>query len=144
MTKSKITQVVQTGTNTWKDKQLTKWLVVFENQENGTLTTGFNDGDKAPQVGEELEYTITDKGFGPEIVLPKTGGGFKGGGYKKTPEQEANLNAIAVTKSAIEGGLDLKQWKPFYSDSYNYFLDFTKGTQEAPKAEVVEKDVLPF
>lgn len=141
MTKSKITQVFPTGSSEWNGKQLNKFLVTLENGENGTLTTGFSADDKTPEAGQELEYTLEDKGFGPEIKPVRAGGGSRGGGFaKKTPEQEANLNAIAITKSALEGTkMPLSEWKQTYIEAYTFFLGFAKQapgvTVEAPANE---------
>ena len=75
MQKSKVKTIAQSGQNNWKDKVLTKWFVQLEDGSNGTLTTGFRDTEKAPEVGEEIEFEIVDKGFGPEIKLKQEGGG---------------------------------------------------------------------
>jgi hypothetical protein len=147
MTKSKITQVVQTGTSTWKDKNLTKYLIVFENTENGTYTTGFNDTDKAPVVGDEMEYSIVDNGFGAEVKVARAGGG---GGFKAkawTPKQVATQNAIKVLCSAIEGGLDLKHYQKFYIDCFEFMMTMENNEETAkPVVEgtVEENDDLPF
>ena len=140
MQKSKITQVVHTGTNDWKDK--------------GTLTKGFQGVEPAPEIGEELEYTIETTNFGTEIKLPKKGGGgFKGGAKQWTTEQIAQQDAVKLTSSYIANGNDLKFWKAFFIEAKEFMIaqidpkDDIKvelpANQPTPEAKGV-KDDLPF
>jgi len=138
MTKSKIVTIAKTGENTWKDKVLTKHFVQFENGENGTLTTGFTE-DPVPVVGDELEYTIEDKGFGAEIKLPRkagSGGGGFGGAKKWTPSQIAQQDAIKLTQSYIQAGGDLKYWKQFFLEAKEFMVQQIE-LENAPKPTVI-------
>ena len=131
--KSKIVTIAQTGTNKWKDKDLVKHFVLFEDGSQGTLTTGFDD-TPVPVVGDELEFDIVDNGFGNEIKLPRkggAGGGF-GGGKRWSPQEVAQQDAIKITCSAIEAGLDLKHYKQFFVDCKSFMLN-----QDQPKAATV-------
>ncbi len=122
MQKSKIQQVMQTGQSEWQGKQLTKFTLAMDNGDTGVYTIGFGADDKVPVVGDELEYEVLDKGYGPEIKPAKKafagGGGFK----KWTPEQVAEQNALKITVAAIEAGLKLKDYKACYTDAYKFFL----------------------
>ena len=149
MSKSTITVATQTGQSEWNGKTLTKYFVQFANEENGTLTTGFSDQDKVPMLGEEMEYTITDKGFGNEVRAVKAA--FGGGGFKSkswSPEQISEQNSVKVTCAALEGGkLELKDYKAFYTDCYNWFLTDAKAKDAAPthmqKAQEMVSNGLP-
>ena len=131
--------IAKTGENNWKDKVLTKWFVQFEDEKNGTLTTGF-DESAPPLIGDEIEYDIVDNGYyGAEIKLPRTGGSGGGfGGKKWTPEQVAQQDAVKITCSAIEAGLDLKHYKQFFVDCKSFMLN-----QDQPKAAttITEKEM---
>lgn len=156
MNKSKIKTVVHTGSNQWKDKTLQKYLVVFENDDNGTLTTGFKDGDKAPEVGEELEYNLEDKGFGNEVKLVKAGGA--GGGFKAkawSAEQIAQQDAVKLTVAYIEQRATVEDWKQFFIEAKAFMIQMIKADEASKPAELIEalkdptvidgtKDDLPF
>lgn len=102
MQKSKVKTIAQSGQNNWKDKVLTKWFVQLEDGSNGTLTTGFKDTEKAPEVGEEIEFEIVDKGFGPEIKLKQEGGGGGGfGGRGESPEKRRSIQKQTALKEAV-------------------------------------------
>ena len=146
--KSKIVTIAKTGENNWKDKVLTKHFVQFENGENGTLTTGFTE-DPVPVVGDELEYTIEDKGFGAEIKLPRKagsgGGGF--GGRQWSPEQVAQQDAIKLTSSYIQSGGDLKFWKQFFVEAKAFMVDQITASGspvENKETPTSTEDKLPF
>ena len=129
MQKQKIKTIAQSGTNKWKDKDLVKWFVQFEDNTNGTLTTGFDD-TPPPVVGDVIEYTIEDKGFGIEIKLARAGGGggFGGfGGKKWTPEAVAQQDAIKITAAAIESGnLPIAEYKQFFIECNAFMVEMDK------------------
>ena len=159
MKTSKITQVVHTGTNDWKDKKLEKYLLVFENGDNGTLTKGFQGVEPAPEVGETLDYDIETTNFGTEIKLPRkagSGGGF-GGAKKWSAEQIAQQDAVKLTSSYIANGNDLKFWKAFFIEAKEFMIAQIKEEAKtdikaelpanSPTPEPIDngvKDDLPF
>lgn len=103
MQKSKVTTIAQSGSGQWKDKTLTKWFVQCEDGSAGTLTTGFTEGQVPPNVGDEIEFSIEDKGFGMEINLkrPERSGG--GGGFPRAnPRDKALASAVGIIKSGLE------------------------------------------
>ena len=153
MQKGKIATVVHTGTSTWKDKTLEKYLVVFDNGDNGTLTTGFSADDKAPEIGDELEYTIEDKGFGNEIKLPRKSKGFSGGGGAKkwSTEQIAQQDAVKLTVAYLEQRSDIEDWKQFFVEAKQFMIAQIKADEASTPAEPVpaepkkeSEDKLPF
>ena len=129
MTKQRIKTIAQSGTNKWKDKDLVKWFVQFEDMTNGTLTTGF-DETPPPKEGDEIEYTIEDKGFGIEIKLARAGGG--GGGKKWTPEQVAQQDAVKITCAALHAGLPVGEYKSFFVECKSFMVEM----DSTPKAEL--------
>ena len=112
-----------TGTSQWKDKNLTKHFCLLEDGNNGTLTTGFTD-EPAPKEGEEIEYTLEDKGFGNEIKLARKPGGGGGGFASKawTPNQVAQQDAVKLTVAYITAGADLKHWKDFFVSAKTFMV----------------------
>jgi hypothetical protein len=143
MESKKVKLVLKLASKDWNGKELRKRTIVFEDDTNGELTL-FPDNEEV-EVGQVLEYTTEDRGYGLEIKLPRKSGGGGGGGFggaKKTPAQEANLNAIAVTKSALEGDkLYPKDWKAFYVEAYNFFLSFANDPENSKPGVV---DDLPW
>jgi hypothetical protein len=139
MEKKKVKLVLKLADKDWNGKVLRKRTIVFEDDTNGELTL-FPDNPEV-EAGQVLEYTTEDRGYGLEIKLPKTSGGGGGGFAKKTPAQEANLNAIAITKSALEGGLKLDTWKATYIEAYNFFLGFAANPENAKPGVI---DDLPW
>ena len=132
MTKQKIKTIAQSGVNKWTNKQgevkdLVKWFVQFEDNTNGTLTTGF-DPTPPPVVGDEIEYTIEDKGFGIEIKLARAGGGggFGGGGKKWTPEQVAQQDAVKIVCAALHAGLPIGEYKSFFVECKAFMVEMDK------------------
>ena len=119
--KQKIKTIAVSGTNQWKDKELTKHFIQFEDMTNGTLTTGFDD-TPPPVVGDELEYDIVDNGYGTEIKLPRKAGFKGGGGTKWSTEQVAQQNATNLTVAYIEGGGDIKFWKKFFVEAKEFMI----------------------
>jgi len=148
MSKSRILQAMQTGQSEWQGKQLTKFALKMENGDTGTYTIGFKETDKVPEAGDELDYEIADRGYGPEIK-PNKPAFSGGGGFKKwTPEQVSEQNAVKLTCSALEGGnLELKDYKSFYTDCYNWFLTDAKAKEVTPthaqKAEAMLNSGVP-
>lgn len=102
MNKSKIKSIFQTGTSEWQGKQLRKYAVVLDNEDQGTLTL-FPDNQE-PKIGEEIEYELQDRGYGPEIKLKKSGGGG-GGRAPRNPRIDAMIPASGIVKSMIDKGL---------------------------------------
>ena len=144
MQTSKIKTVVHTGNKEWNGKVLKKYLVVFEDDQNGTLTV-FPDG-KEPAIGDEMTFEILDNGYGAEIKPQKTGGG---GGFKPkqwTPEQVAQQDAVKITCSAIESGLKLSDYKQFFIECKDFMVQMTKGNTPEPETvkETGTTDDLPF
>lgn len=133
--KSKIVTIAESGRNQWKDKELVKHFVLFEDGQTGTLTTGFDDSP-VPTVGEELEFTIEDNGFGKEVKLPKKA--FKGGGGARqwTPEQVAQQDAVKLTQSYIQGGHDLKYWKQFFVETKEFMIAQIKNEVATQEVQV--------
>ena len=147
--KNVIKSITQSGTNQWKGKTLVKWFVMFEDNSNGTLTTGF-DETEPPKVGDEIEYETEDKGFGVEIKLPRKGG-FGGGGFKAkswSPAQVAQQDAVKLTQSYIQSGGDLKFWKAFFVECKEFMIAQIeeKPTQPETLIDTTDpaKDKLPF
>ena len=144
--KAVIKTIVKSGENQWKDKTLVKWFVQFEDETNGTLTTGF-DETPPPEVGAELEFDVVDNGFGNEIKLPRKGG-FGGGGAKKwSTEQIAQQDSIKLTCAYIESGGDLKFWKQFFVEAKEFMIQSIDNKPQ-PVTDTVDKegvvDDLPF
>ena len=132
--KNTVKTIAKSGENKWKDKTLSKWFVQFEDNTNGTLTTGFQDDDVVPAIGDVLEYETEDKGFGIEIKIPrKTGGfGFGGGAKKWTPEQVAQQDAVKITAAAIESGnLPLVEYKQFFVECKQFMVIQASDTKPA-------------
>lgn len=141
MVTKKVKLVLKLADKEWNGKVLRKRTIVFEDDTNGELTL-FPEMDEVTE-GQDLEHEIINGNYGLEVKLPRKGGKTGGGGFnKKTPEQEANLNAIAITKSAIEGGLKLEDWKGFYIEAYDFFKNFAAN----PDKPITEgtKDDLPW
>jgi hypothetical protein len=141
MESKKVKLVLKLADKDWNGKVLRKRTIIFEDDTNGELTL-FPDNEEV-EPGQVLEYTTEDRGYGIEIKLPRKSGGGGGGGFaKKTPAQEANLNAIAVTKSALEGDkLYPKDWKAFYIEAYNFFLQFASDPENSKPGVI---DDLPW
>ena len=147
MQKNKIKTIAVSGTNQWKDKTLTKHFIQFEDDTNGTLTTGFDD-TPPPIVGDEIEYDLVDNGYGNEIKLPRNTSGFKGGA-KWTPEQVAQQDAIKLTCAYIESSNDLKFWKQFFLQAKEFMLVSIKGVEAKEASSLPNKtepitEKLPF
>ena len=134
MKTSKVKQIIPQADKDWNGKVLKKDLIIFENEENGTLTT-FPDNTQ-PVIGDELSYEIIDNGFGAEVKLEKKGG--KGGGFNKawTPDQVAQQDAVKITCAAMSSGLDLKTWKQFFVECKDFMLHQT--------SEAKTEEKLPF
>jgi len=145
MQTSKIKTVVHTGNKEWNGKVLKKYLVVFEDDQNGTLTV-FPDG-KEPNIGDEMTFEIIDNGYGAEIKPQKTGGG--GGGFKAktwTTPQIAQQDAVKLTCAYIEQRGDVTEWKQFFVEAKQFMIaQIEQGTPEPEKIkEVATEDGLPF
>jgi len=143
--RAKIKTIVPQESKTWNGKELRKRLLVMEDGTTGELTL-FPDNPEVEE-GQEIEFEIQDRGYGKEIKISRPGGGGGGGrgGAKKSPEQEANLNAIAIAKSGIESGqVKIEDWKAFYLEAFEFFLKFNLGAALKEKAEPApEKKPLP-
>ena len=128
---------MQTGSSEWQGKALTKFSLEMENGDTGTYTIGFKDTDVAPVIGQELDYEMTDRGYGNEIKPNRpafAGGG--GGGFKKwTPAQVAQQDAVKLTCSALEGGLDLKLWKQFFLSAKTFMVENNETPVDDIKAQ---------
>jgi hypothetical protein len=138
--KSVIKAIIPGQDKEWNGKILRKRQISFENGESGELTL-FPEMEEV-KPGQELEFEIQDRGYGKEIKISRPGGGGgRPGGARKTPEQEANINAIAVLKSALEGGqVKTEDWKAFYLEAFNFFSNFNLGK---PKNEVTKTEPAP-
>ena len=131
MQKSKLTVVVPKQPEIWKGKKLGKYILVFENSDTGTLTV-YPD-QRAPIVGDVLSYELKDEGFGNEVkvfeeyatprLAPERGGG-------RGPDVEANINAIALTKSFIEAGkVEVEDYKAFFIECYEFMYSLKTNGQ---------------
>ena len=131
--KSKIKQVMQTGSSEWQGKTLTKFSLEMDNGDTGTFTIGFKDTDSVPVIGQELDYEMADRGYGNEIKPNRPAFSGGGGGFKKwTPAQVAQQDAVKLTCSALEGGtLPLKQWKEFFLSAKTFMVENNETPVEA-------------
>ena len=140
-----IKTIVKSGENQWKDKTLTKWFIQFEDETNGTLTTGF-DETEPPKEGQEIECTIEETNFGTEIKLPRKTG-FGGGAKKWSTEQIAQQDSIKLTCAYIESGGELKFWKQFFVEAKQFMIQSIDGKPQPVTGTVKEEGVvddLPF
>lgn len=72
--------------------------------ETGFVTTGValwnNTKFDTPKIGDELNGSIADDKYGkPKFSRAKRSGSSGGGGYKKSPEDEARISKLAAYKA---------------------------------------------